>query len=327
MLESFTGETVSAAVSAAATSDATPASVPSPPAAASAATDTTAIASAGADGSATTSTEPVATATKASPVPGEPPAEKWPTILENARVKATQDTEAKYSWAAKIPEQHRQTVGEFYSTLDTQPVQAIEALIATAANDPEHAPALRSLLGRLLGNRAANPATEPRQPVGALPEPDFQDEQGHTFYSAAQMEAFARAIEARIDAKYATELKPLKTDLQTRVARAKQAEEQHRADSWAEARYAKVSQWPHFTAHQAAIFQAMQADADLDVGDAYVQIVVPQLSQQERTAVVASLHDKANAASVNPGSPASAVNTPPKDFLEAFAQLPAGALG
>ena len=206
---------------------------------------------------------------------------------------------------------------------------AIESLILTAANDPDQAPKLRSLLGRLLGNRAPIEKTaETRQPVkaGALPEPDFQDEQGHTFYSAGKMKELAEAIEARIDAKYANELKPLKTDLQTRAERARQEKVQQDADKWAEARYAKVSQWPHFKAHEKAIADAITNDPELDVGDAYIQIVVPQLSQTERTSVVADLRDKASASSINPGNPASAVNGHPKDFAEAFAQLPAGTL-
>lgn len=270
-------------------------------------------------------TDPVTTAEPKGPIPFE----SHKTALENARTKATKETEAKFGWAAKIPEQHRATVGEFYQTLDTEPVMAIEALIATAANDPDQAPKLRSLLGRLLGNRApVERPTETRQPanVGAIPEPDFQDESGNQFYSAARMQAALKALESRIDAKYANELKPLKTDLQTRSEQDLQAKQKAEADAWAEARYAKIGQWPHFKAHEGAIADAITNDPDLDVADAYIQIVVPHLSQTERTSVVAGLRDKANAASINPGNPASAVNGRPKSFAEAFAQLPAGTL-
>ena len=330
MPESFSGGEIASAMStASAVADpvASPAADPSTAAAGVSPTTDPASTSQAAGDVVPVTTDP--TQTTVEKPKGPIPFDAHKTALDNARTKATQETEAKYGWAAKIPEQHRATVGEFYQTLDTEPVMAIEALISTAANDPKQAPKLRSLLGRLLGNRAPiERTTETRQPVkaGALPEPDFQDEQGHTFYSAGKMKELAEAIEARIDAKYANELRPLKTDLQTRSQRELQAKAQRDADQWAEARYATVSQWPHFKAHEKAIADAITNDPELDVGDAYIQIVVPQLSQTERTSVVADLHAKANASSINPGNPASAVNGKPKTFAEAFAQLPAGSL-
>ena len=328
MPESFSGGEIASAMSAAsAVADpvASPAADPSTAAAGVLPASDPASTSQAVTDAVSSTTDP--TQTTVEKPKGPIPFDAHKTALDNARTKATQETEAKFGWAAKIPEQHRATVGEFYQTLDTEPVMAIEALISTAANDPDQAPKLRSLLGRLLGNRApVERPTEGRQPVkaGALPAADFQDEQGNTFYSAKKMSEFADALEARIDAKYANELRPLKTDLQTRSQRELQAKQQRDADQWAETRYAKISQWPHFKAHEKAILAAM--DAGEEVGDAYIQIVVPQLSQTERTSVVADLHAKANASSINPGNPASAVNGHPKDFAEAFAQLPAGSL-
>ena len=332
MPESFRGGEIASAMSAAsAVADpvASPATTPTPTAAGVRPAEGTATTpQAVGDGNVTTTPESTTTPTDQlkSTVP---PEDRWPTILANARTKAAQETEAKYQWATQIPEQHRTTVGEFYQVLETDPATAIEALIVTAANDPTHAPKLRSLLGRLLGNRGtpdraaeARPATA----AAAFPEPDFQDEQGHAFYSAGLMrEAFA-ALEAKIDAKYANELRPLQTDLQTRDERARQAEAKHAADKWAEARYAKVSQWPHYKAHEAAILAALEKDPGLDVGDAYIEIVIPALSQLERASVVASQHDKVSASMLSPSTSTSAASHAPKTFKEGFAQVPAATM-
>lgn len=319
MPELFTGESVAAA-SAASVAEVSPASDPSTSAAdVESAEDTTATGSAPVE-------EPVTTAATADPTTATkttaPPEDRWPKILENARTKAAQETEAKYGWAAAIPEPHRATVGAFYQTLETEPTQAIEALIASVAGDPQHAPKLRSLLGRLLGNRVPE-TTEAARPAqaGTFPEPDFQDEQGHTFYSASRMAEALTALEAKLDAKYSQELQPLKTDLQTRDLRAQQVKANQEADQWAADRYAKVSTWPHFKAHEAEIAKALMANPDLDIGDAYVEIVVPQLSQQEKKAVVTHMHDKARASGIDPARSSSpGPKTLPKNSFDAFKQ-------
>lgn len=330
MPEMFTGDTIAAAMTGTASavtdpppSDASPASDPTLPAAeASSAGDAATTVQAGADGSQETT---VSDPTKTTDTKGVPPEDRWPAILTNARTKAADEVKAQFAWAERIPEQHRATVGEFYSQLETEPVQAIEALIATTANDPTHAPQLRSLMGRLL--RGATPESQPvttgAKPA-ALPEPDFEDEQGHQFFSAARVRESLQALETKLDAKYATQLDPLKRDLETRAARAERVKQQKAADDWAAARYDKVSQWPEFKAHEKEIAAAIAADPSLEIGDAYVAVVVPKLSQVERKKVVSHEQFKASASAANPGSPASAVSRPPRTFEEGLRQMGVG---
>lgn len=266
-----------------------------------------------------------ATATQtAEKPPGPIPFDVHKTALENARTKAAQETETKYGWAAAIPEQHRDTVGTFYRLMDGDPTQAVEVLISTIANDPQHAPKLRSLLGRLLGTRQPGQAA----PTGGFPEPDTEgvDDQGNRIplYSAAK---FREAIE-HVKRELSAQVQPLQQDFRTRQQQeqAAQAEADVRRDAqtWAEQRYATISAWPHYKANEAAIAAAMQADPSLTEGDAYISVVVPKLSSQERQSVVASMHDKAAASSINPATPTSGASPRPKTFQEAFARLPAG---
>ena len=330
MPEMFTGDTIAAAMSGTASavtdppsSDASPASDPTTVAAeASSAADTAPTLPAADGGSQeTTVSDPTKTTDTTK---GVPPEERWPAILTNARTKAADEVKAQFAWAERIPEQHRATVGEFYSQLETEPVQAIEALIATTAHDPTHAPQLRSLLGRLLrgATTESQPATTGKP--AALPEPDFEDEQGHQFYSATRIRELAGSIEAKLDAKYATQLDPLKRDLETRAVRAARAKQQQAADDWAAARYDKVSQWPEFKTHEKEIAAAIAADPSLEIGDAYVAVVVPKLSQVERKKVVSHEQFKASASATNPGTPASAVSRPPRTFEEGLRQMGVG---
>lgn len=325
MPELFTSESMTAAMRAPTSASPDSASVSNPSEAAPEASSGEGVATteqAAADGTVATKAEPTATIS-AKPT-GPIPFDVHKTALENARTKAAEETKAQYAWADAIPAPHRAAVSELYHALDADPVTAIEALIVTAASDPVQAPALRSLLGRLLGGRAAPEptATTPTPATAAtVTEPDFQDEQGHQFYSATRTRDALTALEARILAR----LDPLTTDYQTRDAKARVATARAKAaadaDTWAEARYAKVSQWPGFKDHEGEILKAITADPDLDVGDVYVDIVVPTLSQAERKKVVTSLQNKANAASVNPSTSASAVAGPPKTFQDAARQM------
>ena len=320
MPELFTGSDLSGTASAEPAAVASTETTPSPEP----------VTAAGSEPAATGPTDVVSDApvgTDQAQTPAEPPQETWPRILANARTKAATDAKAQYAWAESIPEPHRATVGQFYTLLDREPTQAVEVLITTLANHPEQAPKLRSLLGRLLGTRPGPtgpaPAGPQRQAPVALPEPDFQDAAGHTFYSADRQRQVVEAIEARIEAKYAPILSTLHKDYRTRAEQIQAAESQRQADTWAEQRYAAVSKWPQFATHQAAIAQAMTEDPTLEIGDAYIQIVVPQLDTQARTQVVATLHDKARASAHNPATPATPAATRPTTFAEAFAQLPA----
>lgn len=338
MSELFTGGGLEAAASAASAPVAadTSVSTPTPAAAdASSAAGTATTPPAASDGTTgTTTTDPAAQPQQTTPTPKGPiPFEAHKTALDNARLKATQEAEAKFAWTQTIPEQHRPTVSQFYQLLDTEPTQAVEVLIQQIAADPQHAPKLRSLFGKLLGGRnAPQPATgQPAVNNGTrgLPEPDAfgEDERGNRipFYSAAVLPQVVEAIKRDLSAQFEREVGPLKQDYRSRQDREAQAEQKRTSDAWAEKEYARIAQYPHFTEHEQEIAAAMQADDTLGVQDAYIQIVIPKLQQQERKAVVTGLHDKANASGINPAHPSSAAQAPPRSFEEALARVPASA--
>ena len=274
----------------------------------------------------TTQTDPALTAT--TKAAAEPPQEKWPTILENARTKAVTETETKYAWAKDIPEPHRQTVGQFYQLLDKSPVDAIDLLFQQAAASPEHSQRLRSWIGRTLGGKTARTDAPANTNADAMPEPDFEDQTtGAKFYSAERLAQRDAMLERRITAQLEKKYGPLENDFRTRQQQAADAKVKADADAWADKEYARVTQLPHWAENEKAIAEAMLADTDLSHEGAYIKVVVPRLSMQERSDVVASLNQKTTAASINPANPVTAAQGPPKSFEEGFARLSAGALG
>lgn len=324
----ITGEAIGTAMSAASTASEPSVSTPDPSlvaAGASPAAVTATTPPAATEGSTTTVIDPAnPQQTTATEKKGPIPFEAHDTALKNAREKTRQEVEAQYAWAKGIAEPHRQTVSQFYQLLDTEPTQAVEVLIREIANDPDHAPKLRSLLGRLLGSRHVSPA----QPsADALPEPDVigKDDAGNdiSLFSASSIPQLVAAIEARIAKQFEQKYGPLEQDFKTRQQRAAEAKRYANAVTDANAIYAEVSQYPGFKEHEQAIAAAMTTH-DWDIERAYNRVVVPLLGTQARKDVVASLHDKAAAAG-NPPNAASAAASRPKTMAEGFSQLPASA--
>jgi hypothetical protein len=147
-----------------------------------------------------------------------------------------------------------------------------------------------------------------------MPEPDFEDQtSGAKFYSADRLAEYGQALERRITAAFERKYGPVEADYRGRSLRAQ-------ADESAAKTYEKVSAYPSFKDHEKDIAAAMQADDALSVQDAYIQVVVPKLSQMERSQVAASLVQKTAAASANPAGTATASPRLPKTFAEALAR-------
>ena len=249
------------------------------------------------------------------------------TALANARAKERAEVEGQYAWAKGIDERHRGTVQEFYRLLDGAPDQAAERVIVTALSDPQHASAMRSMLGRLLGTRGTGQPAARQDTGGGLPDPDYEDQAtGAKFLSYERIPELVDAIERRIEAKYSSRLGPLEQDHRTRQQRAEEAERQREARDWAAAEHARIAkEYPHYAEHETEIGQAMEADPDLTVQEAYIRIVVPKLSALELKKVVADQQHKSSAASINPQGSTAGALPPPKTFEEGFARM-AGSL-
>lgn len=325
---SITGESFSAALESAETSEPTVAETTDHPVAvaddAESSTDTTAIESAPeTDPQATTPVVPEKVERK-----GPVPFEVHETTLRNARTKERAEVEAEFGWTKDVAPQHRDTVGQFYQLLDKAPTQAVEVLIRQIANDETHAPALRSLLGKLMGTPRAQPA-QPEADASGVLEPDVYgtDEQGQKIplFSAASIPKLLAQVRAQVTAEVQQQYAPLQKDYQSRQQREVQARQEQESISYANHAYSEAVKLPQFKAYEQEIAAAMTSNPDLTIDRAYIQVVVPKMDAQARKDVVASLHDKAASAATPVGS-ASGKRVRAATMAEAFASLPESAL-
>jgi hypothetical protein len=100
-----------------------------------------------------------------SPQPGEPPQERWPDILENARAKAAEEAFKGYEWAKQTtPEQFSQ-MQQWYQQAAQDPVAFATSVIAELQAHPHYSQQLKSLAARTLSARGQQQAEMPAADV------------------------------------------------------------------------------------------------------------------------------------------------------------------
>jgi len=254
---------------------------------------------------------------------GEPPRERWDTILANARTKARDETLAEHKDALEIINRLR---SDFAGTL--------EQLIDEAAADERFSPRILSRAAALLNSQKAKAKAD------SEPEPDLQLQDGTLAYSADQSRKLQewnnRQIEKRLGERY----KPLDT-LRERVEKHEQDQKAAKeAFAIAEKRGAEWKTMPFFEDHKAAILERQQAiytemsaagqidpvQAPWDaLQRAYREVVttnaLPKLQTQQTDNLVAQAARKRAASSSDPGASAPAQPRKPRTIDEALDQV------
>jgi len=241
---------------------------------------------------------------------GEPPPDKWPTILENARTKAIEEYRAKHGWAETVSQQEYQQVQGLARRLSADPVNALQELIAEVNQNPVHRDALMSLAAKSL-------AAGRGQQEQAMPEADVAvtDANGNVVggaYSDKAMAQFAQFIIAQVDKKYAPVVQTHKT---------LEAQRQHDHDmaegkKFADTLNAELKAYPHFEANKQVIgaevvSMLQQYGDDPRTNDpafleaitlrAYHRVVTTRQDALSRQAAVHDINTKATASGVTPG--------------------------
>lgn len=268
---------------------------------------------------ATATTETAATG---QPVPtdslgakGEPPQEKWPTILENARTKASTEAvaklEAELGWARHVPRESLDHMSGIAREMSADPPAFAERFIGELLTNPQYAPQMRSLAARILGGRSSAPDLTPDVQIvdGA------GQVTGQTF-SADRVRAIVQDAVAQAIGK---EVAPLKEAHQRQTAEASARAETVRVESAADAILADASTWEGFTELQPAIAAVLQAHPNWTVERAYVDAYSreyrPKLDQQAEQRVISNNHKKA-AGNTAPGTGAAATPGKPRSREE-----------
>jgi hypothetical protein len=292
--ETFSGgEIAAAAASATSAPEASPTSEPSTPAD-------------------TASSEPVSEPAPATEVPesdgqpvsetqGEPPKERWSTILENARKKAVEETEAQYAWAKGTERAEFEAARTWMSLANRDPFLALDRLVQGMAQTPEGKQQLATYFGRSLSQ--SRQAAQPQAPE--MPGPDIPTSESNgqpVVYSAQRMQELLQWQQQQLLQQVDQRISPFK---QEREAKEREA----RTNAYTESAISRVKDRPGFTEHKEDIVRAYAAmpvvegeDEAAKLMQAYLDVVGPKLTFQARQQAVADITRKASASTVNPAA-------------------------
>lgn len=237
--------------------------------------------------------EPVqpAAASASTQLPGEPPKERWPDILDNARKKTRAEVDAEY--------RHRYSA---YDAFEKDPWSAVRGWLDEASTHSVYGPLVSSYLTE---------RSKPQRPTLQEPTPDVPivDEQGHITghtYSAEKLREWREWNNAELTGKLEARFGPIEQRESARAEREAQQEIHEQAEHFASTTLAELRQQPYFREHEADIKQALLDNPNWgsNVHAAYTYVlttkILPQLSRAEQGKVVEALTGKASGTTVAP---------------------------
>jgi len=239
------------------------------------------------------------------PQQGEPPKERWPDILENARKKATEEWDQQYGWAKQVNREQIEKFAGIAQRHQGDPLGLLQELSAEVQAHPEHGPKFRSFVAQQLAAARRQQAPEaPGVDLNAI-EIDLGNGQ------SVPLSALKQQWMAEVEQKFQPVVKSVE---QANQERAQQASEHFASTTIGEL----TKQLPDFGTHAREIgqrLQAMKLSTDdpavlkLAVKAIYADVVTPQREQQLASKAQSQLldnlqHKAAASTSVNPGSAA-----------------------
>lgn len=258
---------------------------------------------------------------------GEPPRERWESILANARTKAREDALAE----------HRDHL-EVVQALKTDYVGTLAKLLEEGASDSRFSEALTAKAAALLNSR------KQEAKANTEPEPDLQTADGALVYSADQLRKWHQWNQRQSEAKLTEQFKPLQ-ELQAQFVQQRETQRlTQEAVSIAEERGASWKTMPFFADHKEAILtrqQEIYAEAEaaskrgegrfdpvntpwMALQQAYSEIVtsraLPKLQSQQTDSLVAQAARKRAGSSSDPAAMAPAQPRRPRTVDEALEQ-------
>lgn len=252
-----------------------------------------------------------ATATSATPdassvQSGEPPKERWDSILSNARAKTRAEVEAEYK-----------TKYGKYDQFETDPWGAVQAWLDQASQHSLYSDHVTNYAAKLLNSRRGkNQPQAAEEPQPDVPIFNGQGQQTGATYSAERMKQWREWDWQQKQAELSQRLQPLEEMRSNLERQAQLAQAQQEAESWGRSTLESLRQNPVFKEHEAKVKQALIDHEEWgdNVHAAFNHVltteILPKLSQTEQQKVVDSLEKKATGATVNPGS--TAVSQAPK---------------
>jgi len=258
-------------------------------------------------------------AVQQTPQKGEPPRERWDSILENAREKVRTE---EFGWAKGVDRQEFESARSWLDLANQNPMQALDRFVRTIATSNEGKQALRSYMGRMLGQRpAAAPQQGQQSPGGedTMPGPDIPTSESNgqpVVYSASRMHQLLEWQQRQLMTKFGEQLQPFQEDREQRQAREAQERQAAQHRNYADVSVSALEKKPGFKEHKAeivAVYSAIPVHDPRSEGeklrDAYDQVVGSKRDTITRQQTVDDIRRKAGANTVPANSSA-----PPAPF-------------
>ncbi len=232
---------------------------------------------------------------------GEPPKDRWPDILANARTKTRAEVESefrqKYGWA---DEAARDPWGFTQRQLDQ------------LAHHPNYEAHVLNYAAKLLNARRAQTKPPAQEPTPDVPVVDQSGNIVSYTYSDKGLKALRAYEQQASEGALSQRLAPLEQFVQ----QAQQREVQHAVEAQAGSTLTDLREQPYFKEHERTIKRVFAEHPEWgdNVHRAYLHVltteVIPSLSQREQQQVLATLQTKAAAGSVSPTG--QAASGPPR---------------
>lgn len=254
------------------------------------------------------STDPVST--------GPIPFERHKAALENARAKARDEAlnewREQHGWAEQVSREQLESWSETAAQMSADPVGFLQRFSTELQNHPVYGPQLKSYAARTLGQRQA------AQQDDIEPQADLQTDDGTPVYSAKRLAEREAWRERQLEKKFSERLAPLQeTHAQVQEARQRELID-HASGQFAQQQLSAIKALPHYAEHAAEIkaeFAKMPQPEHpmgfaVQLRDAYLKVVMPRVSERERSKVLTEMQTKAGASTASPGRPSTMAPVP-----------------
>lgn len=255
---------------------------------------------------------------------GPVPYERFSVV--NRERSTFKDHLERLRWAEQYQPDQVQQYAALAQRMSADPVAFAEQLIGELQAHPEYAPRAKSIAAKLMASLrgTATPAEEP--------EPGWVDQgTGEQFYSAKELKALRAADAKRVEALLDARLKPIETERQQAQQREAYARFDAALKTDAKAQHDFVKDLPGFTEHKPVIAQALRDHPDWSLYQGYLHtlktVIYPTLTQREQAKTMATLQQKAGAATTNPAQSSTTLSKSPTSMKEALERAYAAAGG
>ena len=263
-------------------------------------------------GSAGQSTQATGTTTDTTDREGFIPRSRFDEV--NARMAAAEKFREQYGWAESVPREQLEQMSQWYARYQGDPGDFLERAYQEALSHPVHGATVKSRIGRMLASMKAQQAAQPEKIEPGIPVMNERGEIVAKTYTDAQLE---QLLQQKLDAA----LNPFKEDLETRKSQAQRQQEKAQAEAQADADIQYVKSMPMFEEHKADILAVFKNNPQISLRQAYDEVlktkIFPSIGQKSEAKVLSDLQQKANAQTVNPGTPTGSAPPKFKNFREA----------